>query len=103
MTQRERPIVTWLLNYFVNMPLWAVLPHLSRLAELYPGSVHLTKIDTELRWMVANGIITRRTGTVRENRGHAAIRVIATGRVLKTAGCPFEPPEPRTGSTQRRR
>jgi Bacterial regulatory proteins, gntR family len=41
-----------------------------------------------------DGKIVRRHGTRSENRGHQAIRIIATGRVLKTAGCPFDPPPP---------
>lgn len=39
-----------------------------------------------------NGVIAWRSGTRSEARGHQAIRVVATGKILKTRGCPFEPP-----------
>jgi hypothetical protein len=37
-----------------------------------------------------SGRILWRCGTRSENRGHQAIRIRETGRVLKTAGCPFD-------------
>jgi len=43
------------------------------------------------------GLILRRHGTRSEHRSHQAIRIVSTGNVLKTAGCPFDAPELRVG------
>jgi hypothetical protein len=41
----------------------------------------------------ANRFLVMRHGTRSQHRGHYAIRIVSTGKVLKTIGCPFEPPE----------
>lgn len=68
------------------------LPRLIDLAEAVGIASHYD-VWGSLEMLVRHGRITRRNGTRSLHRGHQAIRILATGRVLKTTGCPFEPPE----------
>jgi hypothetical protein len=49
-------------------------------------------VSAGLEILARRNVIAMRHGTRTEARGHYAIRVMATGQVLKTDGCPFEPP-----------
>lgn len=69
------------------------LPVIKTLETLYPGIASGYTIDQAFRLLVRQGAVTRRTGTRMVGKGHAAVRVIATGRVFRTQGCPFQPPE----------
>ncbi len=42
--------------------------------------------------LAKQGFLVMRHGTRSENRGHYAIRIVSTGKIIKTANCPFEPP-----------
>lgn len=90
--RNQHTVARWLLQWLADRET-EILPRMRVIAGFCPEPVHSTRIDTELRWLVKEGLITRRTGGRRELRGHAAIRVVASGRVFKTSGCPFEPPE----------
>lgn len=89
---RGEEMHTWLLTWLTERAS-DVLPRAKGIAAQCPGVASVYSIDAALRHLAGKGAITRRTGTVSENRGHAAIRIVATGRVLKTPGCPFEPPD----------
>lgn len=75
------------------------LPPLQRIAADLPPFGHRIvthyTIWNALAKLSREGRIAWRCGTRSLHRGHQAIRIIATGRVLKTAGCPFEPDAPR--------
>ena len=88
---RVNQVATWLLEYLGQRES-DVLPHLRAFEHLYPGMVSLYTIDQAFRLLVRQSAITRRTGTRHIGRGHAAVRIIATGRVFRTDGCPFDPP-----------
>jgi len=89
---RPAPVAAWLLDWLAARET-DTLPRLMALAGICPiASSHYT-IDAALRLLVTRGMIKRRTGTRSEDRGHGAIRITATGRVFKTSGCPFDPPE----------
>ena len=67
------------------------LPRLRDIAEQAGITSHYV-VWLALATLMRQGRITLRHGTRSLHRGHQAIRVLATGRVLKTAGCPFEAP-----------
>lgn len=80
-------LITWLTERESD-----TLPRLIQIANECPLTNSYYDVDNALRWLRYRSKIAWRSGTRSENRGHSAIRIIATGRVLKTAGCPFEPP-----------
>lgn len=88
---RPRPpeIADWLLKWLTERES-DVLPRMIDIARECPVTNTYYAIDATLRALRSKGFIAWRSGTRSENRGHSAIRVISTGRVLKTAGCPFD-------------
>lgn len=89
---RDEEIRAWLLRWLIERES-DVLPRVAAIAGQCPLTSDHYTIDQNLRQLVKHGLIVRRTGTRLQNRGHAAIRIVATGRVLKTSGCPFEAPD----------
>lgn len=91
---RSRPraseVRAWLMTWLKTRDS-DVLPRMIEIARECPLTHSYYDIDSALRFLQRRGRITWRTGTRSANRGHGAIRVNATGRVLKTAGCPFGP------------
>ncbi|MEJ0017508.1 MAG: hypothetical protein WDN25_13275 [Acetobacteraceae bacterium] len=67
------------------------LPSLTGIADAI-GAPSAYVVWSTLDRMRAAGVIAWRSGTRSENRGHQAIRLVATGKTLRTAGCPFDPP-----------
>lgn len=67
------------------------LPKLSGVAKAVPLPSHYDAWDA-LDYLRKAGRIMWRSGTRQANRGHQAVRMLDTGKVLKTAGCPFDPP-----------
>ncbi len=45
--------------------------------------------------LVKRGTIALNSGTRSYARGHFALRIVSTGTVLRTVGCPFNPPDAR--------
>jgi hypothetical protein len=87
-----RDWATWLYRWLCDRET-DVLPRLVGIASAAPYAGSVYSVDTALRQLRKAGLIAWRTGTRSENRGHGAVRIIATGRILKTSGCPFDAPE----------
>ena len=83
--------VNWLMDWLLA-PGGASLPRLSEIGDLCRPKTDGYGIHTCLRMLRRSGRITWRSGMVAHNRGHQAIR-LKNGKVLKTIGCPFDPPE----------
>lgn len=67
-----------------------VIPSLGGIAQAM-GGADAYRIHGLLTQLRGQARISWRSGTRSERRGHQAIR-LASGKVLKTVGCPFEPP-----------
>lgn len=82
----------WLLDWLISRQS-DMLPRMKEIGALCPEWTDSHGIHNAFRELARKQRILWRAGTVSENRGHCAVRIIPSGRVLKTAGCPFEPPE----------
>ena len=93
--RRAEALYGLLLGVVVDQPLPA-LSDLARLCGEFSTSRRRPAEDAHeaLVLLRRDGRILWRSGTRSEARGHQAIRVVATRKVLKTAGCPFEAPTP---------
>lgn len=68
------------------------LPNLTEIGRGLSDPTDGYGVHALLTTLKSDGKIAWRSGTRSENRGHQAVR-LTSGRVLKTVGCPFEPPE----------
>lgn len=87
----RRAICEWL----DAQPHDAPLPRMSELAASMPDAARANAyaVCGALVVLERSGAIVMRHGTRSEARGHYAIRVVATGHVHRTKGCPFEAPQ----------
>lgn len=81
----------WLLGWMIDRQS-DVLPRLTELGSLMPEKTDGYGAHDVLKALHVQGRISWRSGTVSEARGHQAVKILPSGRVLKTEGCPFEPP-----------
>lgn len=97
MKSSRGPIVQdWLYRYLVAYSMAEPLPKLKTIAAAAPADVMVLDaylVSGALDQLAEQGKIRYRHGTRSEHRGHQAIRIVVSGAVLKTAGCPFDPPE----------
>jgi len=95
---RRTQISDWLFGFLSDLPSGATLPWLSEIARHGPHIDRLRTTHEDIRRSLGQlqqrRLITWRSGTNFHHRGHQALRLIATGRVIKTYDCPFDPPQP---------
>lgn len=72
-----------------------VLPRMGYIATLLPGRWTAYTTCNVMATLASRREIDLRHGTRSLHKGHYAIRI--DGRVLKTEGCPFDPPDPPEG------
>jgi hypothetical protein len=65
--------------------------HLPPLAEIAKSLRFSSQYEVwgALSSLEKRSLIRWRHGTRSENRGHQAVQIVSSGKVLKTAGCPF--------------
>ena len=90
---RAEALYRLLLDFAETRPV-PPLPRLGRLAALVPDTFSAYEVYNALSILRNSGRIRWQSGTRSVARGHQAIRIVATGAVLRTAGCPFEAPLP---------
>jgi hypothetical protein len=84
-------LATWLYDWLLAHE--GPLPPLGEIAKLYkPFKVEAYNLHAALRSLQTGSKLRWRSGTRSQHRGHQAIRIIQTGKVLKTSCCPFEAP-----------
>lgn len=105
-TSRHTVLTGWLHDFLCSLNADEPLPRPAEIARIFrrstggAGDAYL--VCGALLSLDQRGFIALRHGTRTEHRGHQAVRIIATGAVLKTEGCPFEPPPLRTPPTMDR-
>jgi hypothetical protein len=69
------------------------LPKLADIAKQYPRQrIEAYNIHQALASLNRSKRIRWRSGTRSLHRGHQAICIVSSGKVLKTIDCPFDPP-----------
>jgi hypothetical protein len=91
MTSPTAVNAVWLLSWLTSKET-DTLPRLTAIGLLAPHVTDSYGVHQALVRLRKQRSILWRCGTRGEDRGHQAIRVVATGRVLTTEGCPFEGP-----------
>lgn len=69
------------------------LPRLHEICPQLEPLVDPYRLATAIQWLARQGMIDVRHGKRSHHRGHYVIRVRSTGRIYRTAACPFELPE----------
>ncbi len=82
--QRADALYKWL----IERPPGA-LPRLAAIAAALREMETVAAVSDAFRLLVRQGRIEQRHGTLRLARGHRLVRIVATGALLQTAGCPL--------------
>ena len=80
------------LSHWLHQQQTGDLPPMSEIARRLPVPADGYLVANSMKTLAHRGEIDLRHGTNSQHRGHYAIRVRGTGVVLKTNGCPFDPP-----------
>ncbi len=68
------------------------LPQHSYICRVVQNAGDVGRLRLAFGWLRRQRLITQREGSTTGARSHRAIRIVATGQVFKTPGCPFDPP-----------
>ncbi len=82
--QRADALYSWLTERSSG-----VLPRIAVIATALPQIGGQAMVRDAFRLLARQGRIEQRHGTLRMSRGHRIVRIVATGVVLRTVGCPI--------------
>lgn len=91
-SDRMKQCAAGLMDFLTMLP-DGPLPRMAEIAKQLPGGPwEAYNVAMAMEALSTQRRIAMRHGTRSAHRGHYALRIVLTGRELKTEGCPFEPP-----------